>query len=381
LIRRWRRYDDLGGRLEASYPPQASDPYTGHVASDVEEPVTTAPPPRVGFRERIGSRLGRWRRAWMPLPDEIVEDYLGHGERVIHNDHPSFRAFLIEHALLLLALLVAVIVFVGIVLDGSLLAVLVTFALLGVILLVLMIWRLSDRYTSYVITNVRIMRISGVIGRSVHSIPWMRVTDLSFEQSWRGRIFGYATLHIESANEESGLRKFEGVSKPALFNKYLSDMVVAKQGPIAPGWEELGEAGPPGWLVEPVGLRDRVREIRRRRREQRAEADAERVREFEAAPARRLRRRRAGRGRATGERRGDDARRERPAAPAAERPAPPPGAPAVASDGERGPDRDPRRVFVDDDTTQQIAVGDRDAAGGRDPLRENPESSLPWGRE
>ena len=224
----------------------------------------------------------------MPLPDEIIEDYLGHGERMIHNDHPSFRAFVIEHLILVIVLFVAAGLFVGVVLNGSLTAVLITFLVLAIVLLVLVLQRLSERYTSHVITNVRIMRVSGVLTRRVHSIPWMRVTDLTFDQTWLGRVLGYATLQIESANEEGGLRNLEGVSNPTVFNKYLVDMVVAKQGPIAPGWEELGQAGPAGL---PLPAADRPARPgpggQRRRREQRGRVRARRAHGAPADPGHR----------------------------------------------------------------------------------------------
>ncbi|MGH9112945.1 MAG: PH domain-containing protein, partial [Acidimicrobiales bacterium] len=273
--RRRRERDALGGTLEPFYPRYPPDPYSGHVPAHEggakPGPEPEPPPSKPRLHSRIGRRLGRWRRTYLPLPDEIVEDHLGHGERMIHSDHPSFRAFVIEHVLLVIALFVVVGLFVGVVLNGSLMAMILTLVLLSVVMLVLVLRRLSERYTSYVITNVRIMRIAGVVTRQVHSIPWMRVTDLSFDQKWMGRLFGYATLHIESANEDSGLRDLAGISNPIRFNQYLVDMVVAKQGPIAPGWEELGEAGPAGVLAQRqrIGLRDRVREVRRRRREQR----------------------------------------------------------------------------------------------------------------
>ncbi len=365
--RRRRERDALGGTLEPYYPRTARDPYTSHLPAELQGPdyAGTDSAARHPLRTRIRNRLGGWRRAWLPLPDEIIEEYLGHGERMIHNDHPSFRAFVIQHVILVLVLFVAVGLFVGVVLNGSLTAVLLTFLVMAIVLLVLVLQRLSERYTSYVITNVRIMRVSGVVTRRVHSIPWMRVTDLTFDQTWLGRMLGYATLHIESANEDSGLRDLAGVSDPMVFNKYLVDMVVAKQGPIAPGWEELGQAGPAGVASrQRIGLRDRVREVRRRRREQRA-ADAG----LEVPIARR---RVPGTGRVP------------------PRPAPQRSDQILYGDARRVSDDDlTRQPPVDEDELRQpggegAADRDRDdRAGteGSDPLREGPESSVPWGRD
>ncbi len=367
--RRRRERDALGGTLDPYYSRPAPDPYTGHLPGQLRDLESSGFEPaagKTGIRTRVRNRLGVWRKAWLPLPDEIIKDYLGDGEEEIYNDHPSFRAFVVEHIILVLLLFVAAGLFVGVVLNGSTTAILLTFLVLAIVLLVLVLIRLSERYTSYVITNVRIMRVAGILTRRVHSIPWMRVTDLTFEQSPLGRIFRYATLHIESANEDSGLRDLEGVSNPLLFNKYLVGMVVAKQGPTQPAWERRGLAGPAGLVPseQRIGLRDRVQEIRRRRRQRRA-AEAG----LEVPTARRR---------------------------AADAGAPPPPSPEGAEPILYG---DPRRMR-DAGRTSQPEVGEAESGGadsedarergrgedssvseGVDPLREGPESSVPWGRD
>ncbi len=370
MISRWRRERDaLGGTLDPHYPPNTPDPYTTHLPAELRDSDYVGPDPAAGpprFRTRLRNGLGAWRRSWLPLPDEIIEEYLGHGERMIHNDHPSFRAFVIEHLILVVVLFVAAGLFVGVVLNGSATAVLITFLVLAIVLLVLVLQRLSERYTSYVITNVRIMRVSGVVTRRVHSIPWMRVTDLTFDQTGLGRILGYATLHIESANEEGGLRNLEGVSDPIVFNKYLVDMVVAKQGPIAPGWEELGQAGPTGALSrQRIGLRDRVREIRRRRRQQRAAGSG-----LEVPMGRR---RIPGTGRVPSR---QSPRRDEPILY---------GTPGGTGEKPRAQQPEAEEAEADrgrgDGVPEPQRGEDSSASAGLDPLREGPESSVPWGRD
>jgi membrane protein YdbS with pleckstrin-like domain len=256
--------DDLygGGDLERVYPQPAPDPYvTTH--SRTVEPASAAEP-RPGLLVRTGRRFDDWRRRVIPLPDEIVDQYLGHGERVIHSDHPSLQSFIVQNTLLFAGLFVLFLLVIGVAFNGSLVTAGIALLVLSVVLLFLVLKRLGERYTSYVVTNVRIMRIKGIVSRRAHSIPWVRVTDLTYEQTLTGRFFGYGTLHIESANEDSGLRDLEGISDPMKFNQYVVDMVVAKQGPTAPMWEQLGEPAP----VLPtrrVGLRDRFRSVRRRR--------------------------------------------------------------------------------------------------------------------
>jgi membrane protein YdbS with pleckstrin-like domain len=210
---------------------------------------------------RFGQSVAETRRRVLPLPDEVIDQYLGNGERMIHNDHPSFRSFVVQNTVLFIGFLVVAVLFLGITFNGSLLASGFLLLTLCVVLLVLVLKRLGDRYTSYVVTDTRIMRISGVISRRAHSIPWVRVTDLTIEQSLSGRLFGYATLHIESANEDSGLRDLEGVSDPMQFNQYVVDMVVAKQGATEPTWAKTGEPPP---VAMGRGLQ-RIRMSRRRR--------------------------------------------------------------------------------------------------------------------
>jgi membrane protein YdbS with pleckstrin-like domain len=212
---------------------------------------------------RTGRRFAEGRRRVLPLPDEVIDQFLGNGERMIYNDHPSFRSFMVENTLLFVGFLILAVLFLATSFNGSLAAGLAILFVLTIVLLALLLRRLGDRYTSYVVTDTRIMRISGIISRRAHSIPWVRVTDLTIEQSLVGRLFGYATLHIESANEDSGLRDLEGVSDPMQFNQAVVDMVVAKQGATEPEWARRGESPP---VQMSTGLR-RIRMSRRRRGE------------------------------------------------------------------------------------------------------------------
>jgi len=266
-LRRRRAVDPWAGSLDPVYPPLPPAPAQPHA-----RPAETGRSPRrrraagedrIGLVRRFGRALADFRRRVVPLPDEVIEEFLGHGERVIHSDHPSFRSFAVENSLLFLGFFVIAIFFLGIATDASAMTSGLILLVLAIVLLVLVLRRLEERYTSYVVTDARILRVSGIVSRRAHSIPWVRVTDLTVDQSLTGRVFGYATLHIESANEDSGLRDLEGVSDPMVFNQYVVDMVVAKQGTTVPAWVAAGEPGP---LSTPRGLR-RVRMSRRRRGE------------------------------------------------------------------------------------------------------------------
>jgi membrane protein YdbS with pleckstrin-like domain len=202
--------------------------------------------------------LGNLRRRFFPLPHEIIEEHLGREEGVLYQDRPSFKAFLIENWWLLLLIVAAAVLFFLSARNGGARGTTFLF-LLGVFLLMwLVVKRLGELYTSYVITNVRIMRLSGILNRLVASIPLGKVTDLSFKQGPIGRIMGFATVRIESANEESGLKDLSDLTNPVEFNHFLLEILIAKQGkialpgtvagtppPVGAGWYDAGRAPTP----------------------------------------------------------------------------------------------------------------------------------------
>jgi membrane protein YdbS with pleckstrin-like domain len=282
--RRRRNEDDFyGGEIGPLYSAEAAaraaesatrPTESGRATVVVGDPTAYEPDRPPSLSRRVARGLDDWRRRILPLPDEVIDQYLGHGERMIHSDHPSFQAFAVQNTILFLVLFVVAAGFLGVSFNGSFASAGVIFLVLGIVLLYLVLKRLRERYTSYVVTNVRIMLISGIFSRRAHSIPWVRVTDLTYEQTLIGRLFGYATLHIESANEEGGLRDLEGVSDPLRFNQYVIDMVVAKQGPTAPGWEQQGEPAPIISVPRRTGITERLRARSRRRAAARAAAAA-----------------------------------------------------------------------------------------------------------
>lgn len=172
-----------------------------------------------------------------PTPDEIVRSYLVTGERVIHVDKPALDAFVIIQIREVLLAVGLFLLFIWSLLTGkgSVLP-LVAFIAFDVLLVWLIVKRMQAFYTRYVITTFRVLRVSGILTRSNVWIPWVKITDLSFRQSLVGRIFGYATIRIESANEESGLKDMSDLKDPIRFNRILVEMINTKQGNVAPTW-------------------------------------------------------------------------------------------------------------------------------------------------
>ena len=87
-------------------------------------------------------------------------------------------------------------------------------------------------FTRYVVTDLRVMRVHGILNRHAEFIPWGKVTDITRSETifqWMART---ATIRIESANERSGLRTIDDVDDPGYFYRVLVEMVDRKQGRI-----------------------------------------------------------------------------------------------------------------------------------------------------
>jgi membrane protein YdbS with pleckstrin-like domain len=77
----------------------------------------------------------------------------------------------------------------------------------------------------FVITNKRIMSTEGVLFRQVAMIPLLRVTDVRYEQTPLGRVFGYGTFKLESASRRNALRKIADLPNPnELYLRLVEEM-------------------------------------------------------------------------------------------------------------------------------------------------------------
>jgi len=83
-----------------------------------------------------------------------------------------------------------------------------------------------------VITDLRVLRITGVLHRRMEFIPWGKITDVSRTESFLQWLVGTATISIESASERSAFRAMTDVSDPAHFYNVLVRMVDLKQGRV-----------------------------------------------------------------------------------------------------------------------------------------------------
>jgi len=84
--------------------------------------------------------------------------------------------------------------------------------LLVVLRLLYKVWEWLDDY--FVVTSKRMMLATGVFSKSVAMLPLTKVTDMRFERSARGRVFGYGKFVVESAGQEQALREVDFLPYP-----------------------------------------------------------------------------------------------------------------------------------------------------------------------
>ena len=178
----------------------------------------------------------RWLRRRPPrvfaTPEQILYSLLASREVVVYGQAPSFSAFLVEGVapvlilILLTGLLLNLLFF-----ESSILLFGFMFVVIGVAWLVLASrWLLHDRYTRYVLTTMRVMRVRGFLNRENAWIPLTKVTDVRYKSNMIGRLFGFADIRIDSANEESGLKYMHNLGDPETFYEKLLLLVEMKQG-------------------------------------------------------------------------------------------------------------------------------------------------------
>jgi membrane protein YdbS with pleckstrin-like domain len=88
------------------------------------------------------------------------------------------------------------------------------------------LWHVIEWYFDrFVLTNKRIMLVTGIITRSVGMMPLARVTDMKYTQSPLGRVLGYGTFEIESAGQDQALRRVEDLPNPTdLYLQVVEEM-------------------------------------------------------------------------------------------------------------------------------------------------------------
>jgi len=85
----------------------------------------------------------------------------------------------------------------------------------GLAILTWAAWRaLAASVDRFVITNMRVFRVHGVLVRSLATMPLGRILDITVVKPLTGRVIGYGHFTFESAAQDQGLREIRFVGEP-----------------------------------------------------------------------------------------------------------------------------------------------------------------------
>lgn len=83
------------------------------------------------------------------------------------------------------------------------------------LLLLRLIWKAAAWSVDYfVVTSARMLETSGLLSRKVAMMPLGKVTDMSFQRSFTGRLLGYGTFILESAGQDQALSNIDHIPYP-----------------------------------------------------------------------------------------------------------------------------------------------------------------------
>ncbi|MFE5669981.1 PH domain-containing protein [Agromyces sp. NPDC056523] len=88
-------------------------------------------------------------------------------------------------------------------------------ALGGAALTVHALWRiLQMQMDRFVITNMRVFRVHGILTQNIATMPLARILDISVHRPFVGRIFNFGHFIFESAAQTQGLKEIRYVGDP-----------------------------------------------------------------------------------------------------------------------------------------------------------------------
>jgi hypothetical protein len=97
-------------------------------------------------------------------------------------------------------------------LDSTILLIIWLAWLILVIRLLFKIYAWLDDY--FVVTSKRLLLATGVFTKTVNMLPLTKVTELRFERSASGRLFGYGKFIVDSAGNDHVLKEVDHLPYP-----------------------------------------------------------------------------------------------------------------------------------------------------------------------
>ncbi len=110
------------------------------------------------------------------------------------------------------------------------------------ILLIRLIWKVLLWAVDYfVVTTERLLLTTGFLTRKVNMMPLSKVTDMSFQRSFAGRLLGYGEFIVESAGQDQALRHVTYIPYPEQLYLLICGMLFPNSAADA---DDAGELPP-----------------------------------------------------------------------------------------------------------------------------------------
>ncbi|UCE00776.1 MAG: PH domain-containing protein [Chloroflexota bacterium] len=148
-----------------------------------------------------------------------IESLLGEREKIILIAHQHW--FILVRAIVFEIILILILITLMIIAGGYLPQFALLIGAVGAILILLPLSTLIRDVLDwtnrqYIVTNRRVIQISGVLNKNVMDSSLVKVTDVKMAQSAFGRLFNYGDIEILTASE-LGVNLFRRIGEPIIF--------------------------------------------------------------------------------------------------------------------------------------------------------------------
>ncbi|MGH3682924.1 MAG: PH domain-containing protein [Natronosporangium sp.] len=107
-------------------------------------------------------------------------------------------------------------------------------------------WNLFEWwFDRFIVSDRRIMLITGLITRKVAMMPLIKVTDMSYQRSPLGRMLGYGEFVMESAGQDQALRSVRFVAHPDWLYREMCGLLFGSPAAPAPPATSVARSGGP----------------------------------------------------------------------------------------------------------------------------------------
>ena len=153
------------------------------------------------------------------MAKSYIESLLGDREAILLVAHQHWivlaRALLIEIITILIVIAVAFAAVIALP-DYSAIIAIIGFIVLTIPVATMTIDVFAWSNRQFVITNRRVIQLSGVFNKNVTDSNLEKVNDVKMEQTFLGRLFGYGDIEILTASE-LGVNLFQRIDEPIRF--------------------------------------------------------------------------------------------------------------------------------------------------------------------